>query len=329
MFEGQTCLITGGTGSWGHELTRRLLFGHPREIRIFSRNEFAQVKMQQAFHNDPRLNFVIGDVRDADAVTAACRGVDYVFHLAALKHVPVCEKHPYEALKTNVLGTQNIIHGSITAGVKKVVDVSTDKAVNPTNFYGTTKALGEQLMIQANQLSNFTRFVCIRGGNVLGTNGSVVPLFRKQIFESQEITLTSKEMTRFFLTIPEAIELLLEAAVVAVGGETFVMKMKMCRIHDLAQVMAKSLTTLPVAIREIGVRPGEKLHEVLVSGYESPTTVQYGSNYFVVLPVTASEELLTAYRACTKVPFQSYTSNHELMDYEEIAQLLRVGGFIP
>src|SRR5579875_3086147 len=189
MFDGKICLITGGTGSWGQMLTRRLLLENPKEIRLFSRNEFRQVEMQRAFAGHGNINFVIGDVRDIKAVQEACKGVDYVFHLAALKHVPVCEKQPDEAIQTNIVGTQNIIRASIDNGVKKVIDVSTDKAVNPVNFYGMTKAIGEKLILHANELSQDTRFVCIRGGNVLGTNGSVVPFFKSQIAERQEVTL--------------------------------------------------------------------------------------------------------------------------------------------
>jgi UDP-N-acetylglucosamine 4,6-dehydratase len=167
--------VTGGTGSWGQELVRKLLLEQPKEIRIFSRNEFTQVRMQRDFQFNPKLKFIIGDIRDLEALDEACRNVDYLFHLAALKHVPVCEEQPDEALKTNVKGTENVIRASIRNQVKKVIDVSTDKAVNPINFYGMTKALGEKLMIRANGLGTSTRFVCIRGGNVLGTNGSVVP----------------------------------------------------------------------------------------------------------------------------------------------------------
>lgn len=329
MFENQTCLITGGTGSWGHELTRKLLEHHPKEIRILSRNEHAQVNMQREFSDAAPLSFVIGDVRDLGAVQEACRGVDYVFHLAALKHVPICERQPEEALKTNVSGTLNVIRASIAEGVKKVVDVSTDKAVDPLNFYGLTKALGEKLILQANRLSSTTRFVCIRGGNVLGTNGSVVPLFKQQILSQREVTLTDKHMTRYFLTVSEAIDLLLSAAKAAVGGETFVMKMRTCKILDLATVMAKCLTANPVTIKEIGMRPGEKLHEVLISSYEAPHTYRYGENYFVILPAYDAESLEQFYQDCEKVSFRQYDSNSDHMRPQEIASMLRKGGFLP
>jgi len=331
MYKNQTILVTGGTGSWGQELTRKLLQYNPKEIRIFSRNEYAQVQMQRSFHNHPNLKFIIGDIRDYDSIHQATQGVDYVFHLAALKHVPICEAQPDEALKTNVTGTEHVIKASIFHEVKKVIDVSTDKAVDPVNFYGMTKAFGERLMIRANDISPKTRFVCIRGGNVLGTNGSVVPFFKKLILEGQDITLTSKEMTRFFLTISEAIDLLLKAAEASIGGETFVMKMGACRIVDLADVLRAKLTDSsrkPIHIKEIGIRPGEKLYEVLVSSFEAPTTYQYSDQYYVILPTHPSATLLEKYKSFPKVTFSSYHSNSSLMSHEEIEMMLIKGGFL-
>lgn len=328
MFKDKTILVTGGTGSWGHELTRKLLEYEPKEVRIFSRNEFSQVQMQRKFQYHRSITFFIGDVRDAEAVNQACHGVDYVFHLAALKHVPICEAQPDEALKTNVKGTENVIRASIMNRVKKVVDVSTDKAVDPINFYGMTKALGEKLMIHADRFSKDTRFVCIRGGNVLGTNGSVVPIFKKQITDGEEVTITSQEMTRFFLTIPEAIDLLLKAAHEAVGGETFVMKMNSCRILDLANVMIERLAKRPMKIQEIGIRPGEKMHEVLVSSYEAPYTYHYGGQYFVILPTHPTDTLIKHYQHLQKADFNHYASNQSHMSREQILQLLQKGGFL-
>lgn len=265
MFKDQVILITGGTGSWGQELVRKLLAYEPKEIRILSRNEYTQVLMGRTFSNYPSIKYIIGDVRDYLAVEEACKGVDLLFHLAALKHVPICEDQPEEAIKTNITGTENIIRASIKQGVKKVIDVSTDKAADPINLYGMTKAVGEKLMVQANNRSKDTRFVCIRGGNVLGTNGSVVPYFKKLISEELNLTLTSKEMTRFFLTLSQAIDLLLKAATIAMGGEIFVIKMKACGIMDLAKVLVKNLAKGNIQIEEVGIRPGEKLHEVLIT----------------------------------------------------------------
>lgn len=330
MFENQTCLVTGGTGSWGHELVRKLLAQRklPREIRIFSRNEFAQVQMKRAFGPSAPLDFRIGDVRDAQAVLDACAGVDYVFHLAALKHVPICERQPLEAMKTNVDGVRNVVEASLRQGVKKMIDVSTDKAVDPVNFYGMTKALGERLVLHANDLGSTTRFVCIRGGNVMGTNGSVVPLFRDQIRQTGEVTLTDRRMTRFFLTLSEAIDLLLTAANASVGGETFVMKMNACSIEVLANALARRLSAKPVRIREIGIRPGEKLHEVLISRQEALHTFEFSDRYYVILPTHGGSAALTAYNTCKPFNGVEYHSNASLRDTAFIESLLEDGGFL-
>ncbi|TFJ92717.1 polysaccharide biosynthesis protein [Lentibacillus salicampi] len=329
MFRNTIILVTGGTGSWGHELVGKLLSFQPKEIRVFSRNEFAQVKMKRTFSDNPYLKFVIGDVRDYEAVNEAAKNVDYIFHLSALKHVPICEDQPSEALKTNVNGTENIIKASLNQNVKKVIDVSTDKAVEPINFYGLTKAIGEKLIIQANQLSNHTRFVCIRGGNVIGTNGSVIPFFKEQIETHHTVPLTSKEMTRFFLTVSQAIDLLLHASEKAIGGEIFVMKMKACRIVDLIDVLERHFAAKEIVMNEIGIRPGEKLHEVLVSNAESRNTYKFDENYYVILPVNASGEIKERYENLPKVTFEQYQSNDELMSANEIEAILTVANFIP
>ncbi|QLG42087.1 SDR family NAD(P)-dependent oxidoreductase [Paenibacillus sp. E222] len=328
MIKGQTILITGGTGSWGQKLTEVLLEQNPSEIRILSRNEYAQIAMQRDFGHDARLHFVIGDIRDDRAVEEACRGVDVLFHLAALKHVPVCEDQPDEAFKTNVIGTQNIIRAAIRMQVAKVIDVSTDKAVDPINVYGMTKALGEKMMIHANGLSESTRFVCIRGGNVLGTSGSVVPLFRRQIDEGKSLTITDKGMTRFFLTRTEAIHLLLKAAEAAVGGETFVMKMKACKMTDLASVMLEQAGRPAHDYTVTGIRPGEKLHEVLISPFEAPRTYKYDEQYYVILPQEPEKSLTDRYSGLPRVTFSEYRSDSAMMNRSAIAQFLRAGGFI-
>ncbi len=328
LFENKNILITGGTGSWGYELTRKLLKFNPKQIRIFSRNELAQVNMQREFQNENSIKFIIGDIRDFQAVNEACKNVDFVFHLAALKHVHICEFQPEEAIKTNIYGTENIIRASILQEVKKVIDVSTDKAVEPINLYGMTKAFGEKLMLRANESNNQTRFVCIRGGNVLGTNGSVVPFFKKLISEGKDLTLTSREMTRFFLTVSQAIDLLLKAAEESIGGETFVMKMLSCRIVDLAEVLINNSNDKNIKIEDIGIRPGEKLHEVLVSYYESEFTYQHSANYYVILPTHPSPKLYDHYKHLPKVNFLKYESSTNLISFQEIEKLLKQGGFL-
>lgn len=322
MFQNKTILITGGTGSWGYELVKKLLHLQPKEIRIFSRNEFTQVKMKRTFSDNDCLKYVIGDVRDFESVNEATKNVDYVFHLAALKHVPICEEQPLEALKTNVQGTVNVIKASLNNRVKKVIDVSTDKAVEPINFYGLTKAIGEKLVIQANQLSDHTRFVCIRGGNVIGTNGSVIPFFKGQIINKGSVPLTSKEMTRFFLTVSQAINLLIKASEIATGGEIFVMKMEACRIIDLIKVMEKHFSAQGININEVGIRPGEKIHEVLISAYEFKDTYKLDENYYVILSANTPEKVKRRYRNLPKVTFKRYQSNDKLMSLKEIEQIL-------
>lgn len=331
MYDGKVILITGGTGSWGNELTGQLLKKNPKEIRILSRGELAQVKMERKFH-DKRLRFFIGDIRDIDAVKYATKDVDYIFHLAALKHVPVCEEQPQEAIKTNIIGTINVINASIENGVKKVVDVSTDKAVDPLNLYGMTKAVGEKLIIQANKLRGNTKFVCIRAGNVLGSNGSVVPHFIDQIKTFHKVTITDAHMTRYFLTLPEAIQLLFKAAESSFGGETFVMKMPSCKIVDLAKVLMEAYGDDRTKMEFSGARPGEKLNEVLVSRYESVHSYYYDEDYFLILPTLKIDGLNEYYdpsEKLRKVNFLEYTSKDALMDEEQIKTMLVKGGFIP
>jgi UDP-N-acetylglucosamine 4,6-dehydratase len=328
MFKDQTILVTGGTGSWGRELVKQILMKNPREIRIFSRNESSQVDMKRAFGENKKLKFIIGDIREKSELARSCEDVDYIFHLAALKHVPVCEEQPHEALKTNVTGTQHVIEAAIEKKVKTVVYISTDKAANPSNFYGLTKAMGERLIIHANLLTSETKFVCVRGGNVLGTNGSVLHVFKKQIEEKKQVEITDINMTRFFLTLKEAIQLLFKATAESIGGEIFVMKMPACRIIDLAYVLVDALGENNVEIVEKGMRPGEKLHELLFSEYESVNTVIHDSEYYVVLPTLEVNNLKEHYSKYKSVQMRKYHSNSSLMNKDEIKQLLIKGGFL-
>lgn len=329
MFQDKRILITGGTGSWGHELTRQLLEKKPKEIVIFSRGEFAQVTMSRKF-NDSRLKFIIGDVRDFEAINMACRNVDYIFHLAALKHVPICEDQPLEAIKTNTIGTDNLVKAAINNNVKKVIDVSTNKAVNPINVYGMSKAIGEKLIIHANSMDYDTRFVCIRGGNVLGTNGSVVPYFIDQIKRFNKVTVTDLRMTRYFITLQEAIGLLFKASEDSVGGETFVMQMPACRIQELAEVMIEIFGNKQTKIEEIGIRLGEKIHEVLISKTEAMNTFDYGNNYYLILPPKDVRNINAFYaeKNLSRVTFEEYASDTYLMSKKEIHTMLEKGGFL-
>lgn len=328
MFKNQIILVTGGTGSWGEELVRQLLPYNPKEIRIFSRNEANQFTMNQNFNSNPKLRFIISDIKEKDALIEACNGVHYVFHLAALKHVPVCELQPLEALKTNVIGTQNVIDAARCCGVKKVVYISTDKASDPSNFYGLSKAMGEKLIINANMLDTDTKFVCIRGGNVLGTNGSVIHVFKKQILEKKTVGITDLNMTRFFLTIQDAIRLVFKATFDSIGGEIFVMKMPSCKIKDIADVLIEVLSKENIRIEILGIRPGEKIHELLFSSYESMTTFVYDEEYYIILPTVPISGLKEQYTHFQPVNIEQYSSNTAVISKSEIKNMLQKGGLL-
>lgn len=325
ILDNATVLITGGTGAWGKELTRQILEKFsPKEIRIYSRGEHAQVAMRRALP-DPRVRFIIGDVRDKNILNFAMRNVDYVFHLAALKHVPVCEENCWEAVLTNVCGTQNVIECAIANKVRKVVDVSTDKAVEPYNLYGVTKACGEKLVVNANQnYISETKFLCIRGGNVIATTGSVIPLFAEQIRAKNCITLTDPAMTRFLMSAGEAIGLVFQALEAAHGGEIFVMKMPAATMETVAYTMIKLLGNGRTRTDIIGARPGEKTHEVLVSKNEIGFARDMGNGTFVILPSFASSELRDAYAACAPLTLPHFGSeNARRLSETELADMLR------
>ena len=326
MFNGTRIFVSGATGSWGQTLITMLLKKYNvKEIICFSRGELQQVLMKRRF-NDPRLKFVIGDVRDYDAVKLATRNVDYIFHLAALKHVPVCEENVQETIKTNIDGTTNIVNAATENRVRKVIDVSSDKAVEPINLYGMTKAVGEKIIVQANDLTDYTKFVCIRGGNVMGSSGSVIPFFIEQIKSGGPITLTDHDMTRFFLTLEEAIQLLFKASIDSIGGETFVMNMPACYIKDLAQVLMDVYGQ--VEIKETGMRPGEKLDEILISHHESKLSYCYDDNYFLTLPSNYNQALAVRYQDCKSFPHKEFSSKTKIMNKKEIKEMLKKGNFI-
>ena len=338
MFKNKIVLVTGGSGSWGNELTKQLLeekplYYVPKKIIIFSRGEISQVAMQRKF-KDNRIEFVIGDVRDKEAVDRVFRqGVDYVFHLAALKHVPICENQPEEAIKTNIEGTINVIQAAIKYKVKKLIDVSTDKAVDPVNVYGMTKGVGERLVIQANCQTRDTDFICIRGGNVLGTNGSLVPHLINQIQTVNKITITDIDMTRFFLTLQKAIGLLFFATEEGQGGEIYVMNMPSFHIMDLAKILIEFYGNKLTKIDIIGKREGEKLHEVLISKHEVFRTKYVNANYHVIYPQLNTGRnnfhIWDHIEFASLVSLQSsFTSQDNLKDKEYLRELLKKGGFL-
>jgi len=271
-------LITGGTGSFGTKFVEIALKEYnPKAIRIFSRGELLQMKMKQQFNNDERLRFFIGDVRDKDRLYRAMNGVDIVIHAAALKQVPACEYNPIEAVRTNINGAINVIDAAIDNGVEKIMAISTDKAVHPVNLYGATKLVAEKLFIHGNSYTGGrkTKFSCVRYGNVVGSRGSVVPLFLEQR-KSGKLTITDERMTRFWLTIEQGANFAIDCIDRMKGGEVFVPKIPSMRIIDLADAIA------PDAEREIiGIRPGEKIHEVLVTENDALHTREF-DDFFVI-----------------------------------------------
>jgi len=276
---GATVLITGGTGSFGHRVARSLL-EQGAEVRIYSRDEKKQWEMARAI---PQLRFMIGDIRDRRRLAEAMRGVDYVFHAAALKQVPAIEAAPVEAVKTNVLGAINVCEAAQAAGVKAVVALSTDKAVKPVNAMGMTKALMEKIVTSQNAYAARTTFACVRYGNVMGSRGSVIPLFLEQLRKGNPLTVTVPHMTRFLLTLDDSVELVYRAMTTAEGGEVFVRKAPACTVWDLADTMRVKYGAPEHPIDVIGVRPGEKVHEVLLHEYEMQRA-SFDDPYFVISP---------------------------------------------
>lgn len=320
-------LITGGTGSWGEALITQLIEQEVTEIRVFARNENMQFNTAVKF-NHTKVKTIVGDIRDRKSVYDACKGVDVIYHLAALKHVPICEYQPMEAIKTNILGTQNIVDVAIMHRVKQVMYVSTDKAVDPSSTYGFTKALGEKLILQANEISKGTRFTCLRSGNVLGSNGSVIPLFKKQMNTEGMIKLTDKRMTRFFVPIEQAIALLIKLTNVSKGGEVFVMKMPAFKILDIAEVMKEDYqeqqgNDAPIPIVEIGARAGEKLNESLITASESDNVYDFDEDCYVVLQNNKLNPV-----AYTKIEKIVYNSEVAAVDKNRVKEILMANSIV-
>jgi len=285
MFEDKKILITGGTGSLGQALTKRLLKEKVDTIRIFSRNEEKQVFMENQFH-DRRLRFLLGDINDLERLKRAFEDIDIVFHAAALKHVPKIEYNPFEAIKTNVIGSQNVIDACLHADVERAIAIGTDKAVSPLNTYGATKLLMEKLFVTANNyinpLKHRTKFIAFRYGNVFGSSGSVVPIFIEQIQQKQKVTITDPQMTRFSITMDEALDFILNATTYGQGSEIFVPKMRSYHIMDVVDSLQSLIGNYGQEV--IGIRPGEKLHEVLINEDEIRHTWEYNGMYVVTNP---------------------------------------------
>lgn len=313
-------LITGGTGSFGKHFCRTMLEHYsPEVIRVYSRDELKQHEMRMEFGDDNRLRFFIGDVRDGDRLNRAMVGVDYVVHAAALKQVPACEYNPFEAVKTNVHGAQNVINAAIDTGVKRVIALSTDKAVNPVNLYGATKLCSDKLFIQGNSYAGAcgTRFACVRYGNVIGSRGSVIPLFLKQK-QTGRLTVTDARMTRFWITLDQAVELVLKGFHNMQGGEIFVPRIPSMRIMDLAKAMAPEC-----AVDIIGIRPGEKLHEALTGEDEGRNTISYKGMYVIMpsFPWWEKKNYVDAEKMPENFVYAS-DSNDEWMSVEDLRAIV-------
>lgn len=334
FFKNKKILIIGGTGTIGSNLARTLLKADISVIRILSRDEFKQYNMEQEFRDKKNIRFLLGDVRDYGRINRAMEDIDIVFHAAALKHVPACEYNPFEAVKTNVIGTQNVIEAAIQNNIERVIFTSTDKTISPTNTYGATKLLAERLISSADYYkgSHRTVFAAVRFGNVMGSRGSVIPLFKKQILESGEITVTDPEMSRFMMTLTQAASLTLEACKRAKGGEIFVLKMPVINLKDLAEVIIEEVSKKynikrdTVKITEIGLRPGEKMYEELMTYEESKYAIEF-NNMFAVPPIYNDTE--HGYSDGKKAEKKSYSSEDvEAITKEQIRQLVLKQGLI-
>lgn len=282
-WQGQVVMVTGGTGSFGKKFVELMLQEHhPAKLIIFSRDELKQHEMRLSGFDHPSLRYFIGDVRDQDRLRRAMHGVDIVVHAAALKQVPACEYNPMEAIKTNILGSSNVIEAALDVGVKKVMALSTDKAVNPINLYGATKLAAEKLFIQSNAYAGgtITRFSCVRYGNVVGSRGSVIPVFLKQR-QNNRLTITDDRMTRFWITLEQGVRFVIRCIEHMQGGEVFVPKIPSMKVVDLARAIAPH-----AELEIIGIRPGEKLHEVLIHEDEARSTIEL-EDMFVVQPIAA------------------------------------------
>lgn len=321
-FSGKTILITGGSGSIGSYLTEAILQTDCKVVRVLSNNEYELYTLEKKFPNSKKLRLFLGDIRDKERLRVAADGADIVFHAAALKHVPLCEFNPFDAIQTNVIGTQNMIEACIQANVEKFVFISTDKASSPLSTLGATKLLAERLTISAMAYRrSLTRPImyCIRFGNVIGTRGSVLELFMEQVRSNEALTITNNEMTRFTMTKKEAVELILSTVEIAKGGEIFVLKMKALKIWDLAKAVISlySKNAQEHKIIETGIRDGEKLHESLITKEEISRFREYDGMY--VLPPPNSEE----YNNLPKLETNYSSEQDNMMSINEIEDMLK------
>lgn len=319
----KTVFITGGTGSWGHGLIRELLKEEVAKIIVYARNEYQMVELSREFHN-PKLEIIIGDIRDKNALLSASKNVDILYHLSALKHVPICETMPYEAIETNIIGTKNVVDSAIGNHIDKVIYVSTDKAVKPDCTYGSTKLLGEKLFLSADKMQNHTKFIVFRGGNLIGSAGSVIPLFERQIAEKGMVTLTDERMSRFFISIQSASKLLIEISKRGVGGEIFIPYMPPIRIKDIAKYLLIKHKLDQHCISVTGIRPGEKLNEELVTENEKEHLYRFTNDLFLIS--TEDKHGWLANGIIEKSSDFAARSDESMLPYEKAAIFLSEAG---
>lgn len=327
MQKGKTLLVTGGTGSFGKAFIRYVLEHlQPHKVIVYSRDEFKQYEMERMF-NSRKLRFFIGDVRDRDRLYRAFSGVDYVVHAAALKQVPAAEYNPFEAVQTNIMGAQNVINAALERGVRKVIALSTDKACNPVNLYGATKLCSDKLFIAANAYvgsTRNTRFSVVRYGNVVGSRGSVVPFFKELAAKKAEIPITDERMTRFWITLTQAVQFVVDSFEMMSGGELYIPKIPSMNIPDLAEAIAPGCPR-----KVIGIRPGEKLHELMIS-HDDTRNLYEAEDRFVKLPEFHFWEVKPPKDSRPVSEDFEYASNtnDRWLDVEGLRQLLRSEGLM-
>ena len=333
IIDGKTILVTGGTGSIGSVLVEKIIKEYsPRQLRVFDHSETALFEATRKYQDNPKMRFFLGDVRDKNRVMTALKGVDVVFHAAALKHVALNEYNPFESVKTNVIGTQNMLEAALENEVGNFVNISTDKAANPTSTMGASKLLTERLTVGADYFKGESKtiFSSVRFGNVLNSSGSVMPIFIEQVQNGGPITITDKRMVRYFMTIQGAVSLILKAAEVARGGEVFILKMPALKIWDLAEVLIEKYGNKNIKIKEIGKRPGEKIYEKIVTSTEAEQALELENMYVLPLsidyPGAAEDVVKKSYEYYKKMGGKSVPNEgikpDKLLNKVEIKKLL-------
>jgi len=333
VFAGKNILVTGGAGSIGSEIVRQLLKYKPKTVRVFDSDENGLFNLQQELCKHQDVRFLLGDIRDKERIMKAMENIDIVFHAAALKHVPSCEYNPFEAIKTNINGTQNVVEAALEEEVEKFINISTDKAANPISTMGATKLLAEKLVVSANYYKGNRRTILssVRFGNVIGSRGSVLQIFKQQIRNGGPVTITNSDMTRFIMSINQAVNLIFKATEMAIGGEVFILKMPVLRLKDLYEVVVEeyapryNIDKNKIKIENVGMRAGERVHEHLMREEEALSALET-ENMFIILPQVQIPDLddkSYIYPNARKTAVKDYsTKNERVLNKEEIRKML-------